>query len=660
MPANLSKSKYGSWIILVLLLIGLPLVLLANKYSQDIRSKAVLWPQTLTRVLIAPGQITTSLTSSPTNLSALAYDQYDQPIVSGVTYEWGISSTNTVGTLNSHDNLAEFTPLNSGTGDLYVVARQGALNVTGSVAVDVSASGNVCIAINKIINVTPPGGSGACHDLQMAIDAVPSQNPQTSGPNSGYTVKLAPGTYYIPQTPNTFDIMVKNKDRIHIEGGPSSKSVHLVFTDNHGGIYIDNSSGSLTWMEISGLATNGLVSVHNSRNFGLGYLHLYDSGAHTLDMYDSDSVSLYNSEVSAAAGGVEVGNVQNLLISNNVIHDADNGISVGTSSGKIFANLISANRENGIRLNGKNQLTISSNTIVDNNRRLTNPLYTAAVFIGYSVPDAVSKVTLEKNIVAYNSGVGVGVRNEDTTQVNLALFYNDIYGNAQNFLNVTDPTGINGNISANPMFGSAGNETSFYCLLPNSPAIYGNPAAYEYMGHRGPCGSEVPPASPLPVCIYCQTDSDCPTGQTCAAGGYCHAACLDGNPRCLLPEPVCPLPSAIPTPSFTPEYLKNLLQVYGSWVGDFYPDGKFNLLDIALILAQIQWSAPGTSPLPQDQTLCQQSGGTWQGFPNSCADSCDIVNVPNPVCLQVITASCECGEARCWNGEICVDDPLPP
>ncbi len=528
---NIPKSRLGSWVILVLLLVGLPVVLLANKYSQDTRTRAVQWPQTLTKVNIDPGLITTSLSSAATNLSTLAYDQYNQPIVSGITYEWGISSTNTVGTLKTHDNLAEFTPLNTGTGDLYVVARQGALNVTGSVAVNVIYGDSACIPVNKVIHVTPPGSSGACHDLQTAIDAVPNQNPQTSGPNFGYTVKIAPGTYYIPRTPNTFDVVVKNKDRIYIVGGENSKAVHLVFTQNHGGIYIDNASGHLEWMEISGLATNGLVSIRNSLNFSLGYLHLYDSGAHTLDIYNSNSISLYNSEVSSSAGGVEVGNVQNLTIANNVIHDADNGISVGASSGKIFANLISSNRESGLRLNGTNQLTISSNTIVGNNRTLANPLNTAAVFMGYSIPDAVSNITLEKNIIVGNSGVGLGVRNEDQNQVILSLSYNDAYGNAQNYRHIPDPTGQNGNISADPLFGSSGNDTSAYCLLSGSPAIYGNPANHEYMGHRGPCVPILPP--------------------------------------------------------ITPEYLKDFLLFDPAWTTDIYADGTFNILDAAFILRQL-------------------------------------------------------------------------
>lgn len=300
MTAILPKVKLLPWIILVLLLAGLTLVLLTNKYSQDIRSKAVLWPQTLTRVLVAPGQITTSLSSSPTNLSALAYDQYDQPIVSGVTYEWGISSTNTVGTLNSLDNLAEFTPLNTGTGNLYVIARQSAIYVIGSVVVDVSLDG--------------------------------------------------------------------------------------------------------------------------------------------------------------------------------------------------------------------------------------------------------------------------------------------------------------------------------------------------------------PPATPFPQCIYCQNNNDCPQGQSCAVGGYCHLACLDSLPPCLVPEPYCPRPS--PSPAFTTYYLKLLLQAYTSLLDGFFPDGKLNMLDAGLIMKQL------SVPQPSANAGCAASGGTWELFPDSCADSCEIVNNPNPVCLQVITASCDCGPDKCWDGLTCINNPL--
>lgn len=57
-------------------------------------------------------------------LSALAYDQYEWPIWSGVTYEWGISSANSVGSVSPiNGTITNFTPLNPGIGDVFVIAR---------------------------------------------------------------------------------------------------------------------------------------------------------------------------------------------------------------------------------------------------------------------------------------------------------------------------------------------------------------------------------------------------------------------------------------------------------------------------------------------------------------------------------------------------------
>ena len=60
------------------------------------------------------------------DFSALAYSADNQPIWSGVTYEWGISSDNSIGSIFPTDgNRTQFEAQNPGSGDIYVIVKQG-------------------------------------------------------------------------------------------------------------------------------------------------------------------------------------------------------------------------------------------------------------------------------------------------------------------------------------------------------------------------------------------------------------------------------------------------------------------------------------------------------------------------------------------------------
>ncbi len=54
---------------------------------------------------------------------------------------------------------------------------------------------------------------------------------------------------------------------------------------------------------------------------------------------------------------------------------------------------------------------------------------------------------------------------------------------------------------------------------------------------------------------------------------------------------------------------------------------------------------------------CIDSGGTWRVFPNSCGDSCALVEDPGLMCLDVLREACDCGPHACWNGNSCVNNP---
>ncbi len=90
------------------------------------------------RIELNLGGISTAVNTA-SQLSALVYDQNNKPIWSSVSYEWGISSTNSIGTLiQINGNLATFLAQNPGSGDLWVKATFNGQTVVKSIPVTVT------------------------------------------------------------------------------------------------------------------------------------------------------------------------------------------------------------------------------------------------------------------------------------------------------------------------------------------------------------------------------------------------------------------------------------------------------------------------------------------------------------------------------------------
>lgn len=56
---------------------------------------------------------------------------------------------------------------------------------------------------------------------------------------------------------------------------------------------------------------------------------------------------------------------------------------------------------------------------------------------------------------------------------------------------------------------------------------------------------------------------------------------------------------------------------------------------------------------PSAEQRCQDAGGEWTTFPNSCVDFCESQRDEGVACAQVLTEGCECGPDSCWNGITC-------
>jgi hypothetical protein len=141
-----------------------------------------------------------------------------------------------------------------------------------------------------------------------------------------------------------------------------------------------------------------------------------------------------------------------LTLSNSIVSKCGNaGVGVaGGAQAQMFNDIIFGNAGQGIKLNS-GSVTAFNNTLDSNNR-------------GVEV-DA-GTLTLTNNLITNSSDTGVVV--SGTPMFNLS--FNDVFKSAnQNYNGVSDPTGTNGNISADPLYVSGSSPP--YQLGANSPAI---------------------------------------------------------------------------------------------------------------------------------------------------------------------------------------------
>lgn len=368
-----------------------------------------------------------------------------------------------------------------------------------------------CSAVNRVIRVVPQDRPG-CHNIQEAIDNVVGD---------GYTIRIYPGDYYIPDTGEIYSLRVVGKQNLTIEGDPDSgsKSVRLHFDNNRGGIEVRSSTGSLGWMQITGRTGNGLLRIENSSKFTVKYSHLNDQSANTVQINGGSNITVVTTEVSSSSVAIYPSNVTNLNISHNIIQDANIGVTAYNSSGIIKYNLIRNNGEHALSFAGSADFEIESNTLTENDS--SDPGKLTAISIRYPVFGSTDFKFL-KNIVAFNNASGVDI--SEAERVNYSFELNDFYGNTISYVGIPDQTGTNGNISADPLFGDD------YCLRSGSPAIYGDYSIREYMGYRGVCGT-----LPTPTFTLTPTETSVPTPT-------------------FTVTPTPPVVSAIP--SFTTRYLK--------------------------------------------------------------------------------------------------------
>ena len=110
-PKSFNKKIMIISIILILLLV--PLITIGVLKSKSVSSRASSLPcEMIQKVEINPGEINTYIKIGKVEMSALAYDFKNNPILKGVKYRWGISSSNSIGKLITRNtDISSFVPL---------------------------------------------------------------------------------------------------------------------------------------------------------------------------------------------------------------------------------------------------------------------------------------------------------------------------------------------------------------------------------------------------------------------------------------------------------------------------------------------------------------------------------------------------------------------
>ncbi|MBU0647676.1 hypothetical protein KJ855_00675 [Patescibacteria group bacterium] len=83
---------------------------------------------------------------------------------------------------------------------------------------------------------------------------------------------------------------------------------------------------------------------------------------------------------------------------------------------------------------------------------------------------------------------------------------------------------------------------------------------------------------------------------------------------------------------------------------------KTKIIIIGAVIVLVFASLYYIFKLTPEKIQCYIVGGNWRVFSNTCVDAC--TSEKYPVCGMAITAGCDCGPDKCWNGYMCVKNNL--
>jgi parallel beta-helix repeat protein len=302
--------------------------------------------------------------------------------------------------------------------------------------------------------------SSPCRTIQYAINQAAA---------SGDTIHVAAGTYRFTTNGEIFPITI-NKN-LTLEGaGEAITRIEGNTPPSNPRDVIQVGSTTSSVVNISGFTITG------GRYVGVRYLN------------GSSGVVTLNQIVSNGREGVRIENSSPTIIGNDIYFNAYDGVHVlNGSNARITNNFIANNERHGIYVEDSNPV-INGNLIVFNGGEgdgedgggdginidgsSSSPIITNNT-IAYNYDDNIDNEyggnpTIANNIIAFSID-DEGIQWNDTPGP-YPIFNNDVYSNdCDDWMDMDDLTGVNGNISADPLFVEVGEDYSV--LACDSPVI---------------------------------------------------------------------------------------------------------------------------------------------------------------------------------------------
>jgi len=227
-------------------------------------------------------------------------------------------------------------------------------------------------------------------------------------------------------------------------------------TTGGGGLYMDGGEATLTGVDFTGNTKTAASTFMSGGGF---YFH-----AATVAL---DTLTCTGNEANAGGGGA---------LADCVSVQLTNSVLAGNTAQYYGGGLSCQNTPTG---------TVSGNTVTGNEGTFSGG---GGLYLTGSSP------AIERNLVAFNTGGTSFANGMHLASAPASLACNDVYGNASaDYGGVDDPTGTDGNISADPVFCDAGEGN--YNLGTGSPCLPENSGSCGLIGALpGGCGG----ASPTP------------------------------------------------------------------------------------------------------------------------------------------------------------------
>jgi len=389
-------------------------------------------------------------------ISALVYDENNQPVFGAYHYYWSLSSSGSLGELkHSPDGVATFKVRQNGVGDLVVRAQPKELGVPLLKSIKIIVGEHQvsnCQREGKLIKVTPYGEEGECHDIQQAINVA----------RSGDQIRLSSGTFPVKKQSCTLpftsgaatafcglEIIGQKKNNIRIYGSGR----------NHTILDFEGSQFGIVLLDVWGVTIHGVSVTNTVGNYsGIG-------------IYRSKNIIIEDNRLSGLDSRPILANAsQGVIIARNDFENntgAISGVHFISSEGIVSSNLFVNTKTGSLgTASSGSKVRIINNTIVNN---LSN------VEVGGGVG---SEAYFKNNIVANSRGDLIVEEGNK-----LMVDYNDFWQTQGRIFGSVE-IGVN-NLFVDPLFGDD------YCLMPGSPAIGAGEGGVD-LGAKRRCPQLVP------------------------------------------------------------------------------------------------------------------------------------------------------------------------